>query len=101
MRRIASRGMIQVRGATYRVERLEPHNYAVVRLLDDVKVGTFQTVPGLRLHPMGCDADLFMELAQAALRFARTSGMMQAVQAAVAAQRSPSTMPPPTLASTR
>lgn len=94
MRRIASRGMVQVRGVTYRVERVEPHHYAVVRLLDDVEVGTFQTLPGLRLHPLGCDADLFMELAQAALRFARTSGMTQAVPAPVVAQSSPSSMPP-------
>ena len=101
MRRIASRGMVQVRGVTYRVERLEPQHYAVVRLLDDVEMGTFRTLPALRLEPRGCDDDLFLEIARAALRFARTSGMMRAVvpppEARVAAPRSPSTMPPPAL----
>lgn len=72
--------MVQVRGVTYRVERLEPHYYAVVRLLDDAALGTFWTLPGLRLSPVGCEVDLFAEIARTALRFARTSGMMSAVR---------------------
>ncbi len=71
--------MVQVRGVTYRVERLEPHYYAVVRLLDDAPLGTFWTLPGLRLSPQECDVDLFAEIARSALRFARTSGVMAAV----------------------
>jgi hypothetical protein len=72
--------MVQVQGITYRVERLEPHYYAVVRLLDDAALGTFWTVPGLRLSPVDCDVDLFAEIARTALRFARTSGLMTAVR---------------------
>jgi len=101
MRRFGSRGMVQVRGVTYRVERVAPHHYAVVRLLDDVGVGSFRTVPGLRLEPLGCDEDLFAEIAKSALRFARTSGVMAAsVPPApiepprVIAPRSPSSIPP-------
>jgi len=96
--------MVQVRGVTYRVERLEPQHYAVVRLLDDVEMGTFRTLPALRLEPRGCDDDLFLEIARAALRFARTSGMIRAVtppqaeQSPSVPQRSPSTSPPPALA---
>ncbi|MDF3064894.1 MAG: hypothetical protein K0R38_495 [Polyangiaceae bacterium] len=71
--------MVQVRGVTYRVERLEPHYYAVVRVLDDTSVGTFWTLPVLRITPEGCDIGLFAEVARAALRFARTSGVMAAV----------------------
>lgn len=61
------------------MERVAAHHYAVVRLLDDVGVGSFRTVPGLRLEPRGCDDDLFAEIAKTALRFARTSGVMAAV----------------------
>jgi len=91
--------MIQVRGVTYRVERTEPQCYSVVRILDDVHLGTFRTRSGLRLHPLDCDFDLFAEIAKTALRFARTSGMMRAVAApslasAPAVTHLPSTMPP-------
>ena len=92
--------MVQVQGVTYRVERVEPHHYAVVRLLDDAAMGTFRTLPVLRLHPRGCEDDLFTEIVKAALRFARTSGMMRAVtppqadSPQMAPRRSPSSMPP-------
>jgi hypothetical protein len=92
--------MVQVRGVTYRVERVEAHHYAVVRLLDDVAMGAFRTLPGLRIHPRGCDEELFAEIAKTAMRFARTSGVMLAVSppplepAPVPTRSSPSTMPP-------
>ena len=102
MRQFGSRGMVQVRGITYRVERVAAHHYAVVRLLDDVGVGSFRTVPGLRLEPRGCEDDLFAEIAKTALRFARTSGVLPAVTlppprveaTPVVVRRSPSSMPP-------
>ncbi len=99
MRPISSQGMVQIRGVTYRIERLEPHYYSVVRLLDDVAIGTFRTLPGLRISPLACDVDLFTEIARASLRFGRTSGVMHAVpspqaeQRELTAQRSPSTLP--------
>ena len=97
-RRFGSRGMVQVRGVTYRVERVEPHHYEVVRLIDDVGVGSFRTLPTLRLHPVGCDDALFAEVVRAALRFARTSGMLRAVTPPEPqpspSRRSPSSMPP-------
>jgi hypothetical protein len=92
--------MIQVRGVTYRVERTEPHVYVVVRLLDDVEMGTFRTLPGLRIHPRGCDIDQFKDVVRAALRSARTSAVMhvapvfQPEDEAPAPPRSPSSMPP-------
>jgi hypothetical protein len=102
MKRSVSRGMIQVRGVTYRVERTEPHRYVVVRLLDDVEMGTFRTLPGLRIHPRSCDIDLFKDVVRAALRSARTSAVMHVAPVfkpddeASAPQRSPSSMPPRT-----
>jgi hypothetical protein len=100
MKRSVSRGMIQVRGVTYRVERTEPHVYVVVRLLDDVDMGTFRTLPGLRIHPRSCDIDQFKDVVRAVLRSARTSAVMhvapvfQAEDEASAPPRSPSSMPP-------
>jgi hypothetical protein len=100
MRRTASRGMIQVGGVTYRVERVEPHHYVVYRLLDDAELGTFQTLPALRLHPVNCEIDLFRDVVRAAMRSARTSAVMHAApvfqpdEAPVTEQRSPSTLPP-------
>lgn len=82
--------MVQVRGVTYRVERLEPHYYAVVRVLDDTALGTFWTLPVLRINPEGCDVDLFAEIARSALRFARTSGVMAAVPAPPPPEPAPS-----------
>jgi hypothetical protein len=96
--------MVQVRGVAYRVERVAAHHYAVVRLLDDVGIGSFRTVPGLRLEPRGCEVELFAEIAKTALRFARTSGVMAAVAPPsleppvapqpVVSRRSPSSLPP-------
>jgi len=90
--------MVQVRGVTYRVERLEPHYYAVVRIVDDTAVGTFWTLPVLRLTPEGCDLELFTEIARSALRFARTSGVIAAVPAPPAVEVVPSGLPHTALA---
>lgn len=112
MTRSISRGMLLVNGVTYRIERTAPHCYAVVRLLDDLEVGTFCTAPSLRLHPTAhiTDADL-RDVVKAARRSARTSAVMNVAppippendresspgpaSAVTQSPRSPSTMPPP------
>jgi hypothetical protein len=68
--------MLQVNGVTYRIERTAPHCYCVVRLLDDVEVGTFCTAPSLRIHPKQVEADLLRDVVKAAMRSARTSAVM-------------------------
>ena len=78
MSRVASRGMIQVGGVTYRIERNAPHNYSVVRLLDDLEVGTFRTLPSLRITAVSIELSLFRSVVRAALRSARTSAVMHA-----------------------
>ena len=97
MKGTVSRGMVQARGVTYRVERLAAHCYAVVRLLDDAPMGGFRTLPRLRLEPIACEHELFAEIVKTALRLARTSGVMRAVvppPPQAMSQRSPSSMPP-------
>jgi hypothetical protein len=71
-----SRGMLQVKGVTYRIERNEPHCYCVVRLLDDTEVGTFRTRPQLRISSAQIELTLLRDIVRAALRSARTSAVM-------------------------
>jgi len=68
--------MLQVKGVTYRIERTEPHRYSVVRLLDDVEVGTFRTLPSLRIHTAQIELTVLRDVVRAALRSARTSAVM-------------------------
>jgi hypothetical protein len=68
--------MLLVKGVTYRIERTAPHCYAVVRLLDDVEVGTFRTRPRLRVQAVQIEVGLLREVVRSALRSARTSAVM-------------------------
>ena len=104
--------MLQVGGITYRIERTAPHVYSVVRLLDDVEVGTFRTLPILRIHTARIELTLFRDVVRAALRSARTSAVMHVApvfepyderstsasepSAAAHSGRSPSSTPPAT-----
>ena len=70
--------MVVVKGATYRIERTAPHRYSVVRLLDDLEVGTFSTLPALRVHPLVVEVNTMRDIVRAALKSARTSAVMHA-----------------------
>ena len=106
MPRGVSRGMVQVGGVTYRIERSSPHCYSVVRLLDDCVVGSFQTRPTLRVTSISIEMATFRDVVRAAMRAARTSSVMHAVPLPVhvssseevtqVSNRSPSSMPPAT-----
>ena len=111
MPRSVSRGMVLVNGVTYRIERTPPHCYVVVRLLDDVAVGTFRTTPALRMHPQHIDETTMRDVVKATMRSARTSAVMNVApelppennresspgpESAVApSPLSPSSVPPP------
>jgi hypothetical protein len=71
--------MVVVGGTTYRIERTAPSCYAVVRLLDDTLVGTFRTVPTVRVESAKIEIPVLREVVRAALRSARTSSVMHAV----------------------
>ncbi|MEP7049701.1 MAG: hypothetical protein ABJB12_05080 [Pseudomonadota bacterium] len=69
----AVKGMIQVHSITYRIVRMQKGTYQVIRLLDDMPVGTFTL--GRRSEAV-CEGDrpeLIREVARAALQGARTS----------------------------
>lgn len=111
MSRNVSRGMLLVMGVTYRIERTEPHCYSVIRLLDDIEVGTFRTLPTLRITTAHIEVTVLRDIVRGALRSARTSAVMHAVPVfqpeggnaaapssasnAVPAARSSSSSPPP------
>jgi hypothetical protein len=65
--------MVQVSGGTYRVVRLGEGYYEVVRLLDDVRVGTFRSLPELTVEVQGIDEGLMQAIARAAIQKAKTS----------------------------
>ena len=90
--------MLQVRGVTYRIERTAPHRYSIVRLLDDVEVGTFRTLPTLRIHTAQIELGLLRDVVRAALRSARTSAVMHAAPVFQPDTDSVSSAPPPSAA---
>jgi hypothetical protein len=74
MQTVVVKGMVQLSGVTYRIARLDRGVYEVVRLLDDVRVGTFvQSGPGLDVFPEGIELHLLREIARTAIQKAKTS----------------------------
>lgn len=67
------KGMVQVKGNTYRIVRLQRGRYEVIRILDDVRVGTFQNEPNLNVHGEGIDTSLMVEIALSAIRAGKLS----------------------------
>lgn len=85
--------MLVVRGVTYRIERSRAHHYRVVRLLDDLEVGSFQTRP-LRVEAVHIEEVILLEVVRVARRSARTSSVMQAAPVYEAdRESSPSVIP--------
>ena len=70
------KGMVQIGGATYRIERLKHAHYRVVRIADDAQVGTFVSLP-LQVTSALIEPALMYEVAQAAIRGAKTSWVGQ------------------------
>ena len=64
-------------GVTYRIERIAAKTYGVVRVNDDVHIGTFKTGPELELFPEG-DRMLLEVVARDAVMTGKTSWVMHA-----------------------
>jgi hypothetical protein len=67
------KGMIQFEGATYRIVKVDRGTYDVIRILDEARIGRFETVPKLRVHPEGVAEKLLSEIAVTALKQAKIS----------------------------
>jgi hypothetical protein len=69
----AVKGMVQVAGTTYRIIRLQPGQYEVVRILDDRSVGTFATAPKLQVLSHRIELPIMNEIALSAVKRGKTS----------------------------
>jgi hypothetical protein len=90
------KGMVQVAGATYRIVKVAKGKYDVIRILDEERVGTFETFPRVKIDPVGVPEKLLMEIALTALKQAKISWQkMQAPRApkSAPAMKVPSTRP--------
>lgn len=67
------KGMVQVAGTTYRVVRVGGGVYDVVRLLDDVHIGTFRSTPRLEVTRCTIEIALMTAIAREAIQAAKTS----------------------------
>lgn len=65
--------MVSFEGNTYRIERIAIGHYAAVRLMDDLRVGTFWTGNPLRVQAERVDEDLLYAIARTAVMSAKTS----------------------------
>jgi hypothetical protein len=68
--------MVSFEGITYRIERIASRTYGVVRVSDDLRVGTFKTGHVIRVFPEGIESALLETIAREAVRTAKTSWVM-------------------------
>ena len=68
----AVKGMVQVAGTTFRIERVAPSRYDVIRIVDDERVGTFQTAP-VKVLDHSVDYELVRDIALAAVHEGKIS----------------------------
>lgn len=97
------KGMVQLAGITYRIVRVASGSYQVIRIRDDIQVGSFSLAPALGIQADLIDADLLREVARLAIHTAKTSyvgfprpDMTAADVVNAVSARRPSSMPPPT-----
>ncbi|SRR5258706_10275494 len=67
------KGMVQVAGATYRIVKVSKGTYDVIRILDEVSVGSFETVPKVKVQPTHVTEKVLLEITMTALKQAKIS----------------------------
>jgi hypothetical protein len=67
------KGMVQVDGVTYRIVRVSSARYDVIRVLDDVRVGGFQSAPTFEVSESNIDERSLREIGRMAIQRAKTS----------------------------
>jgi hypothetical protein len=58
--------------------KIGARSYEVIRILDDVRMGTFDVSPRLQVRPEGVPQKLLLEIAMTALKEAKVSWSAQA-----------------------
>ena len=67
------KGMVTLGTETFRIERLASRHYAVIRVSDDLRLGTFRTGGGLHVRAENFDALELEKIAREAIHAGRTS----------------------------
>jgi hypothetical protein len=91
------KGMVQFGGATYRIVKVQKGKYDVIRILDEVRIGSFETVPRVRVHPVGVAEKLLLDITMTALKQAKISWQnmpLPRIPKATPSSKAPSSRPP-------
>lgn len=67
------KGMVQCLGKTYRIMKVHPGRYDVIRIDDDVRVGSFDANPKLQVRAEGIPHELLAQIALTALKQGKLS----------------------------
>jgi hypothetical protein len=67
------KGMVHLEGTTYRIVRIKRGHYSVVRVLDDIAVGTFTSGAAIEISPQGIDPTVLRDVVRLAIQGAKTS----------------------------
>ena len=67
------KGMVHIGALTYRIVKVRRGMYDAIRILDDVCIGTFRTIPRLSVQATGADDAVLRAVATEAMRQAKTS----------------------------
>ena len=67
------KGMVHFGALTYRIVKVRRGVYDAIRILDDVCIGTFRTIPRLSVQATGADDAVLRAVATEAMRQAKTS----------------------------
>ena len=67
------KGMVQCLTKTYRIMKVDRGTYEVIRIEDDIRVGSFDTNPRLRVRAEGIPDELLAQIALTALKQAKVS----------------------------
>jgi hypothetical protein len=67
------KGMVQLAGVTYRIVRVASGSYSVVRISDDLDVGSFHLAPQLGIEARRVEPAVLREVARLAIHSAKTS----------------------------
>jgi hypothetical protein len=68
-----AKGMVQLGDATYRIAEVGRGRYHAIRILDDVRIGTFETLPMLRVKAEATEEKVLFAVARLALMQGKTS----------------------------
>ena len=66
------KGMVQVAGTTFRIVRIERGHYEVVRILDELRLGSFWNEPTFSVSE-SVDQELLREVARCAIKGGKTT----------------------------